>query len=203
MPAAFGSLLKTDVDWDYATAPEDGCNGRMMFLPRGKVLGGSSSINAMVYIRGAHADYDGWRDQGNPGWGYDDLLPYFKRSEDNERGAVRVSRRRRAAVGVRGPLAQPDRRRRGSRPHARRASSPTRTSTAPAQDGAGTYQVTQRDGRRCSTAVAFLQPAEERPNLTVETRWQVHRVLFDGTRAVGVAGERDGETARGAGRSAR
>src|SRR5262249_8070184 len=87
LPAAFGSLFKTDVDWDYCTAPEEGCNGRMMSLPRGKTLGGSSSINAMIYIRGNSADYDAWRDAGNPGWGYDDLLPYFKRSEDNERGA--------------------------------------------------------------------------------------------------------------------
>jgi choline dehydrogenase-like flavoprotein len=97
VPAAFGSLFKTDVDWDYATAPEDGCNGRMMYLPRGKVLGGSSSINAMVYIRGAREDYDAWRDAGNPGWGYDDLLPLFKRSEDNERGESEYH-------GVGGPL---------------------------------------------------------------------------------------------------
>ena len=86
VPAAFGSLFKTDVDWDYSTAPEEACGGRMMYLPRGKVLGGSSSLNAMVYIRGAREDYDGWRDAGNDGWGYDEMLPYFKRSEDNERG---------------------------------------------------------------------------------------------------------------------
>ena len=194
VPAAFGSLLKTDVDWDYATAPEDGCNGRMMFLPRGKVLGGSSSINAMVYIRGAHADYDGWRDQGNPGWGYDDLLPYFKRSEDNERGASEYH-------GVGGPLSVSEGRSRNPIAQAwveaacQAGMEPNEDFNGATQDGAGTYQLTQRDGRRCSTAVAFLQPAEERPNLTVQTRWQVHRVLFDGTRAVGVAGERDGETA--------
>src|SRR3954471_17511039 len=87
VPAAFGSLFKTDVDWDYCTAPEEGCGGRMMFLPRGRTLGGSSSINAMIYIRGHRADYAAWRNAGTPGWGYDDLLPYFKRSEDNERGA--------------------------------------------------------------------------------------------------------------------
>ncbi|MEA2466812.1 MAG: choline dehydrogenase, partial [Thermoleophilaceae bacterium] len=101
VPAAFGSLFKTDVDWDYATAPEDGCNGRMMFLPRGKTLGGSSSINAMVYIRGARQDYDGWRDAGNPGWGYDELLPLFRRSEDNERGESEYH-------GVGGPLSVSD-----------------------------------------------------------------------------------------------
>lgn len=192
VPAAFGSLLKTDVDWDYATAPEDGCNGRMMFLPRGKVLGGSSSINAMVYIRGARADYDGWREQGNAGWGYDDLLPYFKRSEDNERGASEFH-------GVGGPLTVSEGR--SLNPIAlawveaacEAGFERNEDFNGPAQDGAGTYQVTQRDGRRCSTAVAFLHPAEERPNLTVATRVQVHRLLFDGNRAVGVAGERDGQ----------
>src|SRR5205823_3498871 len=101
VPAAFGQLLKTDVDWDYATMPEAGCNNRMMYMPRGKTLGGSSSINAMVYIRGARADYDGWRDQGNAGWGYDDVLPYFKRSEDNERGASEYH-------GAGGPLSVSD-----------------------------------------------------------------------------------------------
>ena len=101
IPAAFGSLLKTDVDWDYATMPEPGCNSRMMYMPRGKTLGGSSSINAMVYIRGARADYDGWRDLGNPGWGYDEVLPYFKRSEDNERGESHYH-------GVGGPLSVSD-----------------------------------------------------------------------------------------------
>ncbi len=108
VPAAFGSLFKTDVDWDYATAPEDGCNGRMMYLPRGKTLGGSSSINAMVYIRGAREDYDGWRDAGNAGWGYDDLLPLFKRSEDNERGESEYHGAGGPADGLRQPLAQPD-----------------------------------------------------------------------------------------------
>ena len=90
VPAAFGSLFKTDVDWDYATAPEDGCNGRMMYLPRGKTIGGSSSINAMVYIRGAREDYDGWRDAGCAGWGYDDVLPYFMKSEGSTRGSSAV-----------------------------------------------------------------------------------------------------------------
>ena len=98
MPAVFGQLFKTDVDWDFSTAPEEGCNGRMMYLPRGKVLGGSSSLNAMVYIRGARADYDSW---GQPGWSYDDLLPYFKRSEDNERGESEYH-------GVGGPLTVSD-----------------------------------------------------------------------------------------------
>jgi choline dehydrogenase len=192
VPAAFGSLFKTDVDWDYATAPEDGCNGRMMYLPRGKVLGGSSSLNAMVYIRGAKADYDAWRDAGNPGWGYDELLPYFKRSEDNERGESEYH-------GVGGPLRVSDSRSRNPMSEAWvDAALETGLQTnddfnAEQQDGVGLYQVTQRDGMRWSTAAAFLRPALERRNLTVETHLQAHRVLIERDRAVGVAGERFGE----------
>jgi choline dehydrogenase len=192
VPAAFGSLFKTDIDWDYATAPEDGCNGRMMFLPRGKVLGGSSSINAMVYIRGAREDYDGWRDAGNPGWGYDDLLPYFKRSEDNERGESEYH-------GTGGPLTVSDSRSRNPMSEAwveAAAETGLRRNddfNGAAQDGVGLYQVTQRNGMRCSTAAAFLRPALERANLTVETNLQVQRVLIDRGRAVGVIGARLGE----------
>jgi choline dehydrogenase len=192
VPAAFGSLFKTDVDWDYATAPEDGCNGRMMYLPRGKVLGGSSSINAMVYIRGAREDYDGWRDAGNSGWGYDDLLPYFKRSEDNERGESEFH-------GTGGPLTVSDSRSRNPMSEAWvQAAAETGLPlnddfNGRRQDGVGLYQVTQRDGMRCSAAAAFLRPARERRNLTIETRLQVHRLLIERGRAVGVAGERLGE----------
>jgi choline dehydrogenase len=191
VPAAFGSLLKTDVDWDYATMPEPGCNNRMMYMPRGKTLGGSSSINAMVYIRGAQADYDEWRDLGNAGWGFEDVLPYFKRSEDNERGESHYH-------GVGGPLSVCD-----SRSNNPMADAWVEAAVAAglernddfngaSQDGVGRYQLTQRDGKRCSTAVAFLHPVAERPNLAVETRTQVHRILLEGTKAVGVAGERDG-----------
>ncbi len=192
VPAAFGTLLKTDIDWDYATLPEEHCNGRMMFVPRGRVLGGTSSINAMVYIRGARADYDGWRDLGNAGWGYDDMLPYFKRSEDNERGASEYH-------GAGGPLSVSESR--SNNPLADafveaaiEAGEPRNDDfNGPGQDGAGRYQVTQRNGMRCSAAVAFLHPAMERANLAVLTRALAHRLVFDGTRAVGVAGERDGE----------
>ena len=192
VPAAFGSLFKTDVDWDYATAPEDGCNGRMMFLPRGKTLGGSSSINAMVYIRGAREDYDGWRDLAGDGWGYDDVLPYFKRSEDNERGESEYH-------GVGGPLSVSDSRSRNEMSEAWvEAAAETGLKlnddfNGERQDGVGMYQVTQRGGMRCSTAVAFLHPALERRNLTVETGLQVHRVMVERGRAVGVAGERFGQ----------
>jgi choline dehydrogenase len=192
VPAAFGSLLKTDVDWDYATAPEEGCNGRMMYLPRGKVIGGSSSLNAMIYVRGARADYDGWRDGGASGWSYDELLPYFKRSEDNERGASEFH-------GVGGPLSVSE----------GRSNNPIAAAWVEAacaaglernddfngaqQEGVGFYQLTQRDGRRCSAAVAFLHPALERSNLTLETGVQVHGITLDGPRAVGISGERHGE----------
>jgi choline dehydrogenase len=192
VPAAFGSLFKTDVDWDYATAPENECNGRMMFLPRGKVLGGSSSINAMVYIRGAREDYDAWRDEGNPGWGYDDMLPYFKRSEDNERGESEYH-------GAGGPLTVSESRSRNPMSEAwieAAAETGLRLNddfNGERQDGVGMYQVTQRGGMRCSAAVAFLHPALERRNLTVETNLQVQRVLIDRGRAVGIAAERLGQ----------
>jgi choline dehydrogenase len=192
VPAAFGTLLKTDVDWDYATFPEAGCNNRMMFMPRGKTLGGSSSINAMVYIRGNRADYDTWSAGGNPGWGYDDVLPYFKRSEDNERGENEYH-----AVG--GPLSVSESRSNNPMADAfveaavAAGIEPNEDFNGAAQDGVGRYQVTQRNGMRCSTAVAFLHPAAERPNLTIETRMHVHRVLLEGTRAVGVVGEQNGE----------
>src|SRR6476660_2162362 len=121
----------------------------------------------MVYIGGAHADYDGWRDQGSDGWGYDDLLPYFKRSEDNERGASEYH-------GAGGPLSVSEGRSRNPIAQAwveaacQAGMELNGDFNGATQDGAGTYQLTQRDGRRCSTAVAFLQPAEERPNLTVQ-----------------------------------
>jgi choline dehydrogenase len=192
VPSVFGLLFKTDVDWDYSTAPEEACGGRMMYLPRGKVLGGSSSLNAMVYIRGAREDYDGWRDAGNPGWGYDEMLPYFKRSEDNERGESEYH-------GAGGPLTVSDSRSRNAMSEAW-VEAATETGlrlnddfNAERQDGVGIYQVTQRGGMRCSTAAAFLRPAMERNNLTVETNLQVQRVLIDGDRAVGIAAERLGE----------
>ncbi|MGH2904423.1 MAG: GMC family oxidoreductase [Solirubrobacteraceae bacterium] len=192
VPVAFGQLFRTQVDWDYSTTAEPFVDRRRIYLPRGKTLGGSSSTNAMVYIRGNRADYDGWREAGCEGWGFDDLLPYFKRAEDNERGADELH-------GSGGPLTVSD----------DRAPNPITDAfleactqagrlanddfNGPEQDGFGRYQRTQRDGRRCSTAVAYLHPAMSRPNLTVETYLQVHRVLFEGERAVGVQGARLGE----------
>ena len=160
------------------TAWEPGANNRRIYLPRGRMLGGSSSMNAMIYIRGNRADYDEWAAQGATGWGYDDLLPYFKRAEDNERGAERVARRGRPAAGLRGPRA-----------HATCADFLEAADAfglpanpdfnAREQDGVGWYQVTQRDGRRASAAVAYLHPAMTRPNLEVLTGCYVLKVLFE------------------------
>jgi choline dehydrogenase len=193
VPVAFSALFRTQVDWDYSTAAEPCADRRRIYLPRGKTLGGSSSINAMVYIRGNRADYDGWREQsGCEGWGFEDLLPYFKRAEDNERGASELH-------GAGGPLSVSEDRAPNPITDAfleacAQAGLPANEDfNGPAQDGFGRYQRTQRDGRRCSAAVAYLHPASSRPNLTVETHLQVHRVLFEGEHAVGVQAARLGE----------
>jgi choline dehydrogenase len=194
VPAAFAQLFRTQVDWDYSSALEPFADRRRIYIPRGKTLGGSSSINAMVYIRGNRADYDEWRDAGCEGWGYEDLLPYFKRSEDNERGASELH-------GAGGPLTVSEGRSRNPMMDAfleaagEAGRSLNEDFNGPEQDGFGRYQLTQRDGRRCSAAVAYLHPAMtmSRPNLTVETFMQVHRVLFEQGRAVGVQAARLGE----------
>jgi choline dehydrogenase len=192
VPIAFGQLFRTQVDWDYSTGAEPFADRRRIYLPRGKTLGGSSSTNSMVYIRGNRADYDGWLQAGCEGWGFDELLPYFKRAEDNERGASELH-------GAGGPLTVSDDRAPNPITDAflqacTQAGQPANEDFNGAeQDGFGRYQRTQRDGRRCSTAVAYLHPAMDRPNLTVETYMQVHRVLFEGERAVGVQAERLGE----------
>src|SRR6476661_2265226 len=189
VPLGYLKLARTEVDWDLATAPEPFCDNRRIALPRGRVLGGSSSLNAMVYIRGNRADYDGW---GIPGWGYDDLLPYFIRAEDNERGASEFH-------GVGGPLPVSDSRSRNPISVAFAAAGVEAGHPAnddfngAQQDGFGLYQLTQRGGMRASAAVAYLHPVMERPNLTVMPYMQVHRVLFEGTRAVGVAAAQLGQ----------
>lgn len=188
-PAAFGTLFRSQLDWDFDTHDEPFCDGRRIYLPRGRVLGGTSSLNAMVYIRGNPVDYDDW---GVPGWDYDSLLPYFKKSEDNERGASDEH-------GAGGPLAVSE----------GRSDNPMATAfveaalqagheanddfNAGSQVGFGRYQVTQRDGRRCSAARAFVHPVRHRPNLTVLTDFQVHRVKVAEARAAGVVGRRRGE----------
>ena len=191
MPLGYSALFRTDKDWDYMTGFEPQCNNRRVYLPRGRVLGGSSSLNMMVYMRGNRIDYDEWRDLGCEGWGWSELLPYFIRSEDNERGADDYH-------GVGGPLRVSEGRSRN--PVAAAFIEAGRTYGLPVnedfngefQDGVGWYQVTQRDGLRGSTAATYLREAEARPNLEVATHVQVLKVLFDGTRAVGVEAVRDG-----------
>jgi choline dehydrogenase-like flavoprotein len=189
VPLGYLQLARTDVDWDYCTVPEAGCDGRRLPLPRGKVLGGSSSVNAMIYVRGNRADYDAW---GAPGWSWEDLFPYFLRAEDNERGASEWH-------GAGGPLPVSDQRSGGTIPPAfveagvEAGLARNEDFNAAEQDGVGIYQVTQRGGMRASAAVAYLHPAMERPNLTVMPYMQVNRVLFEGPRAVGVEAVQLGE----------
>ena len=185
VPFAFGLLLKSRLDWDFASEPEPGLDNRRCYLPRGRVLGGSSSLNAMIYIRGNAADFDEWAALGLEGWGYDDVLPYFRRAEDNDRGESRYH-------GVGGPLAVSDSR--SMHPLVDAMIAAAVEAGIPAnddhngetQEGAGRFQVTQRDGRRCSTAVAYLHPAVERGNVDVITDALATRILFEGNRAVGV-----------------
>ncbi len=158
---------------------------RRDLLPRGRVLGGSSSLNTMIYMRGNRLDYDGWEAMGFAGWGYEDVLPYFRRSEDNERGESYYH-------GVGGPLTVSDCRSMhplvGACIEAAidTGIAPTGDHNGPTQDGAGWFQFTQRNGRRCSTAVACLRPAVERGNVEVLTDALATRILFEGGRAVGV-----------------
>ncbi|MEU1204606.1 GMC family oxidoreductase N-terminal domain-containing protein [Nocardia sp. NPDC005825] len=185
IPAAFPGLFKGPLDWDFDTEPETGLDGRRVYLPRGRVLGGSSSINAMIYIRGARADYDGWAAGGADGWSYDEVLPYFLKSEDNEGGKD-------AYHGVGGPLTVSDGRSRNPLDEAflqaaEQAGYRRNTDfNGATQLGVGPYQLTQRNGMRCSAAVAYLHPALDRPNLTLLTGALAHRVIVDGDRATGV-----------------
>ncbi len=189
VPLGYLRLGGTEVDWGYVSAPEPHCDNRRVPLPRGRVLGGSSSINAMVYVRGNPRDYDEW---GIPGWSWADLLPYFLKAEDNERGASDHH-------GAGGPLPVSEQRSgnkisRAWVEAAVQAGLPRNGDFNGAeQDGVGMYQLTQRGGLRASTAAAYLHPATARPNLTVLTHMHVHRVLFEGTRAVGVEASQLGQ----------
>ena len=191
MPMAFPMLLKSSVDWDLLGEEEPGLGGRRLFLPRGKVIGGSGSINAMIYVRGNRADYDEWAAGGAEGWSYDEVLPYFRRSEDNERGANEFH-------GAGGPMSVSDSR--SMSPLIETMIEATRLAghevnpdfNGARQDGVGRFQLTQRNGRRCSTAAAFLHPAADRPNLHVIKDAMALRILFDATRAVGIEIARGG-----------
>jgi choline dehydrogenase len=185
IPAAFGALFKGRRDWDLATEPEQGLGGRRAYLPRGKMLGGCSSINAMVYIRGNRADYDEWAAMGAEGWAYEDVLPYFRKAEDNERGEDEFH-------GAGGPL--PVRESRSMNPvadafieaAAQAGHEKNPDFNAARQEGFGRYQTTQENGMRASTAVRYLQPVMERENLTVITDAMALRILFEEDRASGV-----------------
>jgi choline dehydrogenase-like flavoprotein len=190
IPAMFPALFKSSWDWDLLGEPEPGLSGRRLYLPRGKMIGGCGSINAMIYVRGNRADYDGWAAGGAPGWSYDEVLEYFKRSEDNERGEDHFH-------GAGGPMRVSDSR--AMTPltdamveAARRAGHEHNPDFNGArQEGVGRFQLTQRNGMRESTADAFLRPAVDRPNLDVITRAMATRILFDGRRATGVEIFRD------------
>jgi choline dehydrogenase len=186
VPAVAPSLWNGPLAWDDATVPQAGAAGRSVPWPHGRTLGGSSSINGMVYIRGNRLDYDGWRDRyGCAGWGYADLLPYFRRSEDQQRGES-------SHQGTGGPLRVEDLRHqheltRAWVESARAYGLPANDDfNAATQDGVGFYQVTQRDGRRWSCADAYLRPAAERPNLSVTTGAEVTRVVVEDGHALGV-----------------
>lgn len=195
IPVAFGKLFKSEVDWNYETEPQEHANGRQWFWPRGKTLGGTSSINAMIYQRGNPGDFKRWQEAGNEDWGWEDVLPYYKKSQNQERGGS-------AYHGTGGPLNVADLR------------SPNKLSSVfveaaieaglprnddfndGEQEGVGLYQVTQSKGQRHSTAFGFLKPALKRSNLTATTEALVTKVLFDGQQASGVAYVHDGHTAK-------
>ena len=195
IPFLWPLLLKSSYDWDLLSEAEPGLNNRRLYLPRGKMLGGCSSINAMIYIRGNRADYDGWAAGGARGWSYEEVLPYYKRSEDNERGEDTFH-------GAGGPLKVSDGRSRNALVDtmleaARAAGHEANPDFNGArQEGVGHFQLTQRGGWRESTADAYLRPALSRPNLTVITSATASQVLFAGTRANGIEIVRDGQLER-------
>jgi choline dehydrogenase len=190
-PQRAWELWNTPFDWAYTTAPQAAAFNRPIYWPRGKVLGGSSCLNGMIYVRGAPADYDHWAYLGNAGWDYASVLPYFKKSEDYYGGASHYH-------GVGGPLAVS----RHTAPNpltdvfieaAVRAGHPINHDfSGPQLLGVGYTDTTTRDGRRCSAAVAFLKPAHNRRNLTVRTGARSHRLLIENGRCRGVIYERDG-----------
>ncbi len=196
IPIGYGKLFKNPrLNWLYESEPEPELNGRRIIHPRGKVLGGSSSINGLVYIRGQKEDFDHWRQLGNVGWSYEDVLPYFRRAEDQQRGADDFH-------GAGGPLAVSDQR----EPHdlcdafiaaAEEAGFPRNDDFNGArQEGAGYFQTTSRRGRRCSAAVGYLRPARRRANLRVLTEAPSLRILIEGGAAAGVEFAHQGETWR-------
>lgn len=196
IPVGFAKTMKNpDIIWDYRTEPDAETGGRQHAMPRGKVLGGSSSINAMLYVRGQPADYDHWRQMGCSGWGWDDVLPYFRKSENQQRGESDLH-------GTGGPLSVTDTR--DGMPVSEKVMAAAEALgiprnpdiNGPEQEGITWTQVTMKKGMRHSAAAAYLRPAEKRPNLRVLTGALAERVLFDGARATGVAFSLNGEPAK-------
>jgi len=185
IPAAYSQVFKSDLDWAYETEPQACLYNRQLYWPRGKVLGGSSAINAMIYIRGHRMDYDKWRDLGAQGWGWDDVLPYFNKAEHQEREHT-------DGYGTNGYLNVADQISPNELTNtfiraAEKLGIPiTSDFNGKEQDGVGYYQVTQKNGKRHSTAAAYIKPILYRPNLTIETKAHVSRILFEGKQAVGV-----------------
>ncbi len=194
LPIGYGKTMWSPTyNWRFETDPDPNMNGRRIYWPRGKTLGGSSSINGLIYIRGQREDYDHWAALGNPGWGYKDVLPYFIKSEGNQRGAD-------ALHGGAGPLKVSDI---GAKHElieafiggANQIGVPRNADFNGAdQEGAGYYQLTTHKGWRCSTAKAYLSPARHRSNLRIETDAQAAGLIFEGRRAAGVRYRQGGET---------
>ncbi|WP_415715879.1 GMC family oxidoreductase [Roseibium sp.] len=182
----FKTMHNPSVDWCYKTEPDPGLNGRSIDWPRGKVLGGSSSLNGLLYVRGQKEDYDRWRQMGNEGWGWDDVLPLFKRSEDQERGADDFH-------GSGGPLSVSNMR--IQRPICDAWVAAAQTAGFPfnpdyngaTQEGVGYFQLTTKNGRRCSAAVAYLKPIRNRENLQIVTHALVSKINLDGKKVASVS----------------
>lgn len=180
-------------NWGFYTDPDPGMNGRRIYWPRGKVFGGCSSINGLIYIRGQRADYDAWASAGNSGWGWDDVLPYFRRAECNDLGPGPTR-------GTDGPLSASSIKSRhplteGFIGAAKALGVPhIEDFNTGDQEGVGYYQLTTRNGLRCSTAVAYLHPAKRRANLTIKALAQAEKVLFEGKRAVGIRYRQNGQS---------
>lgn len=188
----FKTMGNPNTDWCYQTEPDPGLNGRSIAWPRGRVLGGSSSINGLLYVRGQPQDYDHWRQLGNTGWGWDDVFPLFKRAETWEsngsehRGTegplhVSSSRLKRTIVDAWIEAAQ------------NAGYKKTQDYNAPDQEGVSYFQLTSKNGKRCSSAVAYLHPAKSRHNLEIITNTQIEKLLFEGTRVIGALGVRGAE----------
>jgi choline dehydrogenase len=196
IPAGFyRNIFNPAITWLYETEPQEALGGRRIPWPRGKVLGGSSSINGLIYIRGQKQDFDHWRQLGNAGWAYDDVLPYFRRAESQERGADDFH-------GAEGPLAVSDMRA-GHELHDAFIQACQEAGykfnpdfNGAEQEGVGIYQLTVRGRRRASTAVTYLRPAMKRPNLKVEVRALAQKIIFDGQRAIGLEYRQDGAVRR-------